>query len=748
MRRTIVQTCAQTASETTIQGAAPGRHAPPRLAQRQASQIGRPASLTHWTAGLAGALLLLGMVTFRSPATAQSAPEAAALSSTVVDARDAARRRDKPRLAAARAALAAAQHPLALWADYWDLSGRLTEASADEVEAFYARWPGSYVEDRLRNDWLLELGRRRDFARLAREYPRFRMNDDREVTCWALLAEHLAGRDVSDAARSAWLAQREPDEGCNMLATAMVDAKRFSADDVWRKARLAVEAQRPAVAKAAIGLLNPANQMLAKDAIEAMDNPGRFLKRSGGITRNAHEMRLLALLRLAASDLDAAVQQLDGNTLALPRLQAAIAWSYVARQAAFKLLPEASNHLQRAWQLLPAAAQPAAQGGAGNSSAFSDDSLAWGVRALLRSPPSASRWAMVLRQIDAMSATEQRDPAWQYWKAQSLKAGAGSDVSGATPADVGTAASTTEAARAEARRLFEGLAGNGAALGFYPSLAAEELGLKAALPAAPPALSAAERDAAQRTPGLARALLLASLGLRDEARREWNYTLRGMSDRELNAAARLACDANDWQLCINTAERSKTEIELTLRYPMPYAAEITQAAKDAALEPAFAFGIIRQETRFMAQLKSHAGAAGLMQVMPATGRWMAKKLGLEAARVEAGLVDPATNLMLGTRYLKLVLDDLGGSQAMAAAGYNAGPGRPRRWRETGVVEAAAWVESIPFNETRDYVKKVLSNSAVYSALLDSRKAPALRPRLGASIGPRDASAPPAAPDLP
>jgi soluble lytic murein transglycosylase len=123
-------------------------------------------------------------------------------------------------------------------------------------------------------------------------------------------------------------------------------------------------------------------------------------------------------------------------------------------------------------------------------------------------------------------------------------------------------------------------------------------------------------------------------------------------------------------------------------------------------------------------------------------------VGLDPARAEGNLADNATNLLLGTRYLKLVLDDLGGNQAMAAAAYNAGPGRPRRWREGGVVEAAAWTESIPFAETRDYVKKVLSNSAVYGAMLDARKAPAVRPRLGERIGPRDGAAPPPNPDLP
>ena len=112
-----------------------------------------------------------------------AAAQASAQDSTVVDAREAARKRDRTRLAAARAAMEAGNHPLLPWVAYWDLNSRLGEATVDEVEAFYARWPGSYVEDRLRNDWLRELGKRRDWANLARDYPRFRMNDDREVTC-------------------------------------------------------------------------------------------------------------------------------------------------------------------------------------------------------------------------------------------------------------------------------------------------------------------------------------------------------------------------------------------------------------------------------------------------------------------------------------------------------------------------------------------------------------------------------------
>ena len=160
-------------------------------------------------------------------------------------ARDAHARRDKPRLASLRSAAMDTRHPLAAWVDYWALAARLNEANANEVEAFYTRWPGSYVEDRLRNDWLLELGRRRDWAGFSRDLPRFRMNDDREVACYALLLQAQAGTDVAEAARRAWMAQRDPEDGCQLMAQTLFDAKQFKPDDVWRKVHQAAEHNRP-----------------------------------------------------------------------------------------------------------------------------------------------------------------------------------------------------------------------------------------------------------------------------------------------------------------------------------------------------------------------------------------------------------------------------------------------------------------------------------------------------------------------
>ncbi len=659
----------------------------------------------------AAALVGLAIVAGPRPALAQNAD------ATVLDAREAFRKKDRNRLAAARAVALAANHPLAAWVDYWDLAARLPDASPTDLEDFYKRWPGTYVEDRLRNDWLLELGRRRDWTTFAADLPRFRMNDDREVACYALLVDHQAGKDVREAALAAWLAQRDGDDGCALLATTLAEAKVFGPAEAWRKLRAATDAGRPRAMRQAVALVSPA---AATALAEILDSPARYLARkASAATRTDAELATIALARIAATDPEGAASQLEERwDRALPPELAAWAWAVVARQSAMKLLPEAPDQFRLASQR------------AGNRDVdWPAETLAWKVRAALRADNGRPRWQQVVQAVDAMGAAEQRDPAWVYWKARALQGLAKDSQDG-------------ESMRAMARELLADLSGQ---VHFYAKLAAEDLGRPITLPPLPAPPTEAERDAAQRHPGLARALALAGLGLRDEGRREWNFSLRGMDDRQLLAAAALACRAQDWQLCINTSERTRGEIDLAQRFPMPWKDEIVAIARERGLDDAYVFGLIRQETRFMPTLRSSVGAAGLMQLMPATARETAKKIGMDYSADM--ITDRDTNLRLGTSYLKRVLDDFGGSQALAAAAYNAGPGRPRRWREGPVLEPAAWAENIPFAETRDYVKKVLSNATYYAALM-GREAPSLKARLGRTIGPREASLPAIDKDLP
>ena len=666
-------------------------------------------SLTPW---------LLALLTAVAAAQPAAPPAPSAEDSLVPAARDAFRATDRNRLAALREQALRQQHPLASWFDYWELNARLREAQQPELEAFYARWPGSYVEDRLRNDWLLVLGMRRDWDNFRRELPRFKLADDREVDCYALLARHAEGQDVREAAAQAWRAQRRDDDGCTLMARTLAEAGRFGRAEVWPGIRLAAEANRPKAVLAGAALLGSSTERQLR---EVLDNPARWLTRHPRTQVREHdgEAAVIALLRMAAADPEAAAAQaLDWEDRLTPS-QAAYAWAAIGRQSAQKLLPLAAAQYAQAWTFVRAE----------HAMDWPVETLAWGVRAALRAEP-AVRWPLVSRTIDAMPAAEKADPAWVYWKARALQGAAKAGTAG-------------DADRARGQQMLQALAGP---QNFYALLALEEQGGRFTAPAAPTPPSDAERSAARGVPGLQRSLQLIALGLRSEGVREWNFTLRELpGDRALLAAAQWACEREVWDRCINTSDRTRAEIDLSQRYPTPFRTQVQAKAREAGIEAAFVYGLIRQESRFIMDARSSVGASGLMQLMPTTARWTARKVSLEFT--PAMINDRDVNLRLGTSYLKLLLDDFEGAQALATAGYNAGPGRPRRWRDGPVLDAAAWVENIPFTETRDYVKKVLTNAVHYAAVL-GENGTSLKARLGATVGPRPPAAAAPNKDLP
>ena len=652
------------------------------------------------------AMALCAALTVVVPARAQPAasalPQAAQPGDrAVLEMREAFRRGDKARLSTLLPQ--AMGHALEPWAAYWALKARLEEAGAPEVQDFLARYAGTYQEDRLRNDWLLLAGKRRDWASFRAEYPRFRMRDDREVRCHAVSADIAAGQapgqEAAAQVRRDWWAQREADDGCLYAAGLLHQAGVLSYQDLWKKARLALEAGRPALARAAVALDAPD---VAAEVASLQQNALRFLGSRAGVgTRKGQELVTLALIRLATQNPEQAAQQLQGKWSALlGREERNWAWGVIGKWAALGLSEQAHGHFARVTR----------------DSDLSDELLAWKVRAALRQ----SDWRAVQRAVDAMDEPAQDDGAWLYWRARAQLALARSDEE-----------------RASARTGLERLASHPGRLGFYEKLALEELGQPIATPPAPAPLTPEERDGARRHIGLNRALLAIALGLRSEGVREWNYwtnlhTPGGMDDRALYAAADLACAHQVWDRCINTSERTRGFMDAGQRFPAPHRDAVLRQSQAIGLEAAYVYGLIRQESRFVMDARSGAGASGLMQVMPATARWTARQIGL--TDFTPGRINELdTNIVIGTSYLKLALDDLRGSLPLAAAAYNAGPGRPRAWRNGPLLEGAIWAEGIPFNETRDYVKKVLSNTTDYAALF-SGQAQSLKARLG-RIGP-------------
>lgn len=628
-------------------------------------------------------------------------------------------------------------HVLEPLARYWEMRARLESAPAAEIRAALDAMAGTYWEDRLRNDWLLVLGRQRNWADFETERPRFRMNDDRQVRCYGLMLDAVAGRmePAQAAARvqTEWLAQKDQDSGCATAAEALLQSGHLDPKAVWMRARLMMETGKTRAASQAVALLNP--EWAARlDAIAA--EPQRYL--DGKLTAfrtQTKELVTLAIIRLASNDPAAAAGEVDHLRwrTQLTRDERDWLWGVIGKRATQKFMPQAVDYFAR-----------------GSDRGMADDHLAWKVRAGLRT----GRWAMVREAVDAMGPAQQSDPAWIYWKARALLAQAGMESAAgvpdpATAPPAGTAVVGVSAAPEvlQARQLLAGIA---SPHGFYEQLALEALGLKVSLPPPPPAPTPAELADIARDPGIRRALAAFRLGLRSEASREWNYSIAlhtpgGMTERELLAAATLACREQLWDRCIHTSSRNRSQIDMSLRYPTPFRDAVLGRTREIGLEPAYVYGLIRQESRFVTDARSGVGASGLMQVMPATARWTARRIGLTDFR-PAQINERDTNIQIGTAYLKFALDDFEGSMPLAAAAYNAGPGRARAWREGPTLPGDQWAETIPFEETRDYVKRVLANTTLYAALL-SGQPQSLRQRLG-TVGPRSASAPPPNTDLP
>jgi soluble lytic murein transglycosylase len=651
---------------------------------------------------------------FTVPAIAQttSASALTRADDTVWEMGQAFRRGDKARLTALLPQTRG--HALEPWAAYWELNSRLNEASQQEVQAFLARYAGSYQEDRLRNDWLLLLGERRDWTTFAAEHPQFRMGDDRDVRCYAWLVEHITkGPDstgaMADNVKKTWYAQRDADGGCRAAAERLLDSKQLLPLDIWRKARLAIEINRPRPTRDAVELVSPGSQALLT-ALQA--NPSQFLSaKKVAFTRSRKELITLALIKLAATDPSAAAKFMDHKWgFQLSTEERNWVWGVIGKHSAIRFSSQGLDALAYFDKVSA-------------DSDLTDDMLGWKTRAALRAD-NQPRWPLVLSSINAMSSSARQDPTWIYWKARALLA--------ATP---------TAAKRAEALALYQSIA---SVRGFYEQLALEELGQLVTVPARPAALSTTEKEAARSNASLQRATHAIAIGLRSEGVREWNYATNlaqtgGMGERELLAAAQLACDRAIWDRCINTSERTQGDMDFAQRFPMPFQEAVIKRSRDIGLDPAYVYGLIRQESRFIMDARSGVGASGLMQIMPATARETARYIGLTGFTANQ-INDRDTNITIGTAYLKRALDDFGGSMAMAAAAYNAGPSRPRNWRNGPQLEAAIWAENVPFNETRDYVKKVLSNTTNYAAVLTGQPQ-SLKARLG-MIGPREASAPP------
>ncbi|WP_300454971.1 lytic transglycosylase domain-containing protein [Accumulibacter sp.] len=632
-----------------------------------------------------------GFAVFVSLFFTQLAAAAPSADEQFLAARDALRAGDRSRLE--RLAPMLQGYELEAYVDYWRLLLDLKDVDSATVAAFLARHENTYVAEKLRIDWLRQQGKKQQWGAFDLEYPKL-AQPEQDLVCYALQSRRAQG-DASalDDALPLWLTLAEPPESCYPVLEALIVDKRVLADAVWARIRRQFEANKIAAAIYSMNYLPPSQTPDRKLAQTVAETPLPWLTRlSGDVAANrmTRELAVLAIQRIARNDPRMAAEQLNRIAPSLSAGEKGWAWSQIGWQGAQRHLPEAMEWYRQAGE-----------------APLSDEAAQWKVRAALR----AQDWGSVRSTIEKMPPALAAQPAWVYWLGRAYRAGGRLE---------------------EANALFMKIAGQP---DFYGNLANDELGRPTMTPpkASPP--SRDELLQVNANPGVQRALAFFRLNLRGEGVKEWNWALRTMSDRELLAASDIAQRAGMYDRAIAAADRTRHEHDYSLRYLAPYGEQVRPAARSQALDDAWVYGLMRQESRFITSAKSTVGASGLMQLMPATARWVANKIGLKDFQ-QSRVNDTETNLLLGTTYMRLVLDSLDNQPVLASAAYNAGPGRARRWRAERPLEGAVYAETIPFSETRDYVKKVMSNSVYYAALFDGRPQ-TIKSRLGV-IGARTA----------
>lgn len=600
-------------------------------------------------------------------------------------ARDAYEARDEAALAAYSNRLYQENYPLAPYVDYWRMLLRLDRAETQEVREFLARHAELPFAERVRVEWLRKLGRRQDWKTFFEEYPHLAV-EDTALTCLALDGRIQQGDEGAlGLGRAIWHTAKDQPATCDPVFERMRNRGVLTTEDVWARVRLLLEQNQATLAKSVLQRQLKLDAVSLKWLGKVYENPQRALEKRtySTQTRYGRTLNLYALQRVARTQPALALQLWQQIKGAFSTAEQRYQWGRMAFHAARMHDPLAQEWFDNAMD-----------------APLDAEQLAWKARAALR----AGRWDTLQETIAAMPVDLQQQPAWRYWNGRALK-------------ERGQIAAANAVLLPLAReRSYHGL------------LAGEELGDIIGAPDVAYKPGREEFAAVQEIPAIRRALELQRLGMRWEARREWNVAVEGLDDKQLLAAAEVAQREAWFDAAINTAEKTRFTHDFSLRYPTPYRDLMQSYARENALDEAWVYGLIRQESRFVTQARSSAGASGLMQLMPNTAKWIAKRLGMD--NFNQGMVNSIdTNIRFGTHYLRYALDRMDGQTLMATAAYNAGPGRPRRWLDARPLEGAIYAETIPFGETRDYVQKVMGNAHFYAYQLAVRMQP-LKLRLG------------------
>lgn len=557
-------------------------------------------------------------------------------------------------------------YPLYPYLAYYELQSQLSSADAETVMAFRSRYADLPVADIVYYRWLKRLGQQRRWRTFLNHYE---PSSDVELKCYHLRAligtgsEKAALKQVGDL----WLVANSQPKACDPLFETWIDRGYLTESMVWQRLGLALDANSRTLARYLQRFFESPNvKPWAQSYYNVHVSPGVLSQTSRFSTDTRYSREVIAhgLTRLATRDPQAAAK----------------AW--LSYQDSHDFSTAASAEIESALLI----------GNARAGSFPAHEPLVEGMplEDLTLAALKQQNWAELGYWIEHLSEQTRSHRRWQYWLARSLN--------------------ETTIASERARLTYAALAEE---RDYYGFLAAEQLGQPIRLNDHPVPASASEVNQLKNVPGVRRATELFAVGDRINARREWNRLLPGLSERQKALAAKLATQIGWTSQAIRTANAAALRNALDLRFPEPYTDDFHRVSHVTTVPDDFLLAVARQESLFDPRARSAANARGLMQLIHPTAERVARRVGISEPS-SADLYDPALNIELAGHHLASLLVRYDGRRPLAAAAYNAGERRVDRWiRDASGQWMDVWIESIPFRETRNYVKNVMAFTQVY-----------------------------------
>jgi len=572
-------------------------------------------------------------------------------------------------------------YPLYPYLQYSDLLRRLSKLSDREVSDFLTRNKGTVLEQRMRGKWLRHLGEARAWKRYAHFYEG---SSNTTLRCYALRSDYHQQRreGLLQKVETIWLNGKSQPKACDPLFALLEQSPRMTGELVWKRIELAMEHGSLTLANYLSKRLSKSDRkryalwkQVRRDPARGLREQG--LKRDDSLNRKIVTYGMQRLARRDAKQAWSEWQRLAPRYAFSDKQRAEVA-RYTIGRGVLQRLPESLqwiDQLQPEW--------------------VNDEVHRWQAKMAIH----LGDWSLLERAIRALPKDQRQEKVWRYWLARAL---------------------LEQGEQARGEKLLAELA---TTTSYYGFLAADRLKLSYALQSVPLVEDSSGIEKTAARPGMQRVRELLHFGRTTEARREWDWQLRRIDNRETRLVALLAKQWGWHDGAILTAARAGHLGDLELRFPMPYRELVVKSAKRQKIDTEWVYGILRRESAFMHDARSGAGAVGLMQLMPRTARELSKSLGIKRLRTSE-LYQPSRNIQLGSSYLRRMLDRFKGNQALATAAYNAGPYRVESWLpEKGRTPADRWVELIPYTETRNYVKAVMAYTTIFDDKLNRLTTP-------------------------